>query len=146
MGRATAAPLRPSPAAADLAKMCEGTAAQSLGIVIEAVESDHVRGSMPVDERTRQPFGLLHGGASALLAETLGSIGANFVIDGSRFIAVGMEISANHLRPVSRGCVTGTARPVHLGRSTHVWDIRIEDEDGHVACVARLTLAILPKQ
>jgi 1,4-dihydroxy-2-naphthoyl-CoA hydrolase len=101
---------------------------------------------MPVDQRTRQPFGLLHGGASVALAETLGSAAGNHCLDGERSVAVGLEISANHLRPMTQGWVIGTARPIHIGRSTQVWDIRIESEAGQMICISRLTLAVVPKQ
>ncbi|GIX35047.1 MAG: hypothetical protein KatS3mg126_0826 [Lysobacteraceae bacterium] len=123
-----------------------GTLVDALGIRITELGEDYIRGSMPCDERTRQPFGLLHGGASVALAETLGSIGGNLCLDGERFLAVGLEISANHLRPVTRGHVHGTARPVHVGRQTQVWDIRIEDDEGRMTCISRLTLAVIPKQ
>lgn len=97
---------------------------------------------MPVDARTVQPYGLLHGGASVLLAETLGSSAGNLCVAEGRRV-VGIEINANHLRAVTGGLVTGTARPLHLGRSTQVWEIRIEDEAGRLACVSRLTLAVV---
>lgn len=122
-----------------------GTLAESLGIEITETGADFVRGRMPVDARTKQPFGLLHGGASVALAETLGSIGGNLCIDPERSVAVGLEISANHLRPVTRGWVTGTARPLHIGRSTQVWDIRVEDDAGKLSCISRLTLSVIPK-
>lgn len=114
-----------------------------LDIRITEIGPDFLRGTMPVDERTRQPFGLLHGGASVALAETLGSVASNFVIDTSRFYAVGQEINANHLRSARSGLVTGTARPIHLGSRSHVWDIRIEDEAGKLVCVSRLTMAVI---
>lgn len=114
-----------------------------LDIRITDVGPDYLRGTMPVDERTRQPFGLLHGGASVVLAESLGSIASNFVIDTSRYYAVGQEINANHLRSARSGRVTGTARPIHLGSRSHVWDIRIEDEAGKLVCVSRLTMAVV---
>ena len=98
---------------------------------------------MPVDHRTRQPFGLLHGGASVALAETLGSVAANYCVDMTRFYCVGQEINANHLRSVRSGRVTGTARPIHLGGRSQVWDIRIEDEAGRLSCVSRLTMSVL---
>ncbi len=123
-----------------------GSMAEALGIEIVELGEDFVRGRMPVDARTKQPFGLLHGGASVALAETLGSIAGNLCLDPDRAVAVGLEISANHLRPVTRGHVTGTARPIHIGRSTQVWDIRIEDDAGRMSCVSRLTLAVTPKQ
>jgi 1,4-dihydroxy-2-naphthoyl-CoA hydrolase len=97
---------------------------------------------MPVDIRTRQPYGLLHGGASVLLAETLGSTAGNLCVEPGE-ICVGIEINANHLAPVREGQVTGTARPLHVGRSTQVWEIRIEDDSGRLACISRLTLAVV---
>lgn len=123
-----------------------GTLVDALGIQITELGEDYIRGSMPCDERTRQPFGLLHGGASVALAETLGSIAGNLCLDNERFLAVGLEISANHLRPVTRGSVQGTARAIHVGRQTQVWDIRIEDDEGRMSCISRLTLAVIPKQ
>jgi 1,4-dihydroxy-2-naphthoyl-CoA hydrolase len=98
---------------------------------------------MPVDHRTRQPYGLLHGGASVALAETLGSVASAFVVDRRQYNAVGLEINANHLRGVREGFVTGIARPLHLGKTTHVWDIRIYDEKEKLVCVSRLTVAII---
>lgn len=123
-----------------------GTLIESLGIEFTEAGADFLRGRMPVDGRTKQPYGLLHGGASVALAETLGSAAGNCCLDGERSVAVGLEISANHLRPVTQGYVTGTARPIHIGRSTQVWDIRLEDDAGHQTCVSRLTLAVVPKQ
>lgn len=120
-----------------------GDMVSHLDIRITDVGTDFLRGTMPVDERTRQPFGLLHGGASVVLAETLGSVASNFVIDTSRYYAVGQEINANHLRSARSGLVTGTARPIHLGGRSHVWDIRIEDEAGKLVCVSRLTMAVV---
>lgn len=123
-----------------------GTLAEALGIQITELGEDFLRGTMPCDTRTRQPFGLLHGGASVALAETLGSMAGNLCLDNERFIAVGLEISANHLRPVTRGSVHGTARSIHVGRQTQVWDVRIEDDEGRMSCISRLTLAVVPKQ
>jgi 1,4-dihydroxy-2-naphthoyl-CoA hydrolase len=123
-----------------------GTLAESLGIEFTEAGADFLRGRMPVDQRTKQPYGLLHGGASVALAETLGSAAGNLCLDGDRSVAVGLEISANHLRPATQGWVIGTARAIHIGRSTQVWDIRIEDEAGHMTCISRLTLAVVPKQ
>jgi uncharacterized protein (TIGR00369 family) len=100
---------------------------------------------MPVDARTHQPYGLLHGGASVLLAETLGSSAGNLCV-GEDAMVVGIEINANHLAGVREGVVTGTARPLHVGRSTQVWEIRIEDDRGRLACVSRLTLAVVPRR
>ena len=124
----------------------EGTLMQPLGIRFTEIGPDYVRGTMPVDARTHQPYGLLHGGASVALAETLGSLGCflTLPVDGSR--GVGLEINANHLRGVREGLVTGTARPLHVGRSTQVWEIRIEDEAGQLVCVSRLTMAVIRKR
>jgi 1,4-dihydroxy-2-naphthoyl-CoA hydrolase len=102
-------------------------------------------GGMPVDERTRQPYGILHGGASVALAETLGSYGAGLVIDNTRYQCVGQEINANHVRAASDGYVIGTARPVHLGRRSHVWEIRIVDERDRLVCISRITMYILER-
>ena len=112
---------------------------------VTEIGEDHVRGTMPVDARTRQPFGLLHGGASVALAESLGSLAANLVLDGDAFMAVGLEINANHIRSVRSGFVTGVARPIHLGSSTQVWDIRITDEQDRLTCICRLTMAVLKR-
>lgn len=100
---------------------------------------------MPVDERTHQPYGILHGGASVVLAESLGSVASNMIIDNAKYIGVGLEINANHLRPVSSGVVTGKCTPIHIGAKTHVWDIRVTNEKGKLVCVSRLTVAIVPK-
>ncbi len=121
------------------------TLVRHLGIEIIEIGDDYLRGTMPVDHRTRQPVGLLHGGASVALAETLGSIGANLTLDNSRQYAVGLEINANHLRAVRDGEVTGTARPLHRGRSTQVWQIEIDDPAGRPVCVSRITLAVLDR-
>ncbi|HVZ57567.1 MAG TPA: hotdog fold thioesterase [Chitinophagaceae bacterium] len=122
------------------------TLAEHLGIVWTEIGPDHLCARMPVDHRTRQPYGLLHGGASCVLAESLGSVASALVLDPSRFRAVGLEINANHLRAVSQGYVTGRVTPIHLGNSTHVWDIRIQDEQGRLTCVSRLTVAVLQKK
>ena len=122
-----------------------GTAMEPLGIVFTEIGADHLRATMPVDARTRQPYGLLHGGASVLLAETLGSSAGMLCVDEGQGV-VGIEINANHLRGVREGQVTGTARPIHVGRSTQVWDIRIEDARGRPVCVSRLTLAVISLQ
>ena len=124
----------------------ERTAAQAVGIVVTEIGADYVRGTMPVDERTRQPFGLLHGGASVLLAETLGSLAANLCLDPQQEVAVGLDINANHLRAVSAGQVTGTARPIHVGRTTQVWEIRIVTDKDELCCISRLTMAVVPRR
>lgn len=121
-----------------------GTMVEHLGIRITAIGEDWLQGTMPVDRRTRQPFGLLHGGASVALAETLGSIAAMLALDPEKEVAVGLEINANHVRGVREGTVTGTARKLHLGRSTQLWEIRIENEGGELVCVSRLTMAVVP--
>ncbi len=113
-----------------------------LGIVFTEIGPDFVRATMPVDARTRQPYGLLHGGASVLLAETLGSTAGNLCVEPGE-LCVGIEINANHLNAVRDGQVTGTARPLHVGRRTQVWEIRIEDDLGRLVCVSRLTLAVI---
>jgi len=114
-----------------------------LDIRFTEIGPDYLRATMPADKRTWQPYGLLHGGASVTLAETLGSVGANCVVDGSRFYCVGQEINANHLRAVRSGRVTGTARPVHIGARSQVWEVRIDDEKGKLACISRITLAVV---
>lgn len=114
-----------------------------LGIEFDAIGDDWIRARMPVDERTRQPFGRLHGGASVALAETVASVAGALVVDRERFVTVGMEINANHLRPVHDGWVHATARPEVLGRSTQVWSIRIEDDAGKLACISRMTAAVI---
>ena len=116
-----------------------------IGLKVTEIGPDYVRGTMPVDQRTKQPYGRLHGGANVVLAEELGSFGANMCLDPAEAFAVGLEINANHLRGVTSGTVTGTARPVHLGRSTQVWEIRIETEAGELACISRLTVAVVSK-
>lgn len=122
-----------------------GTAMEALGIRVTEVGPDYLRGTMPVDARTFQPYGLLHGGASVLLAETLGS-SAGTLCCGPDEMCVGVEINANHLVAVRGGHVTGTARPLHVGRRTQVWEIRIEDDTGRLACISRLTLAVVPRR
>lgn len=122
-----------------------GTLVEHLGIQLTELGDDFLRGTMPVDRRTKQPYGLLHGGASVALAETLGSIAGNLAVrDPSKHMVVGLEINANHLAAVTSGIVTGTARPLHVGRSTQVWEIRIEDAMGRMNCVSRITLAVVP--
>lgn len=121
------------------------TMAAHIGIQFSDVGSDYIKAIMPVDNRTKQPYGLLHGGASCVLAETLGSFASSKVIDPEKFICVGLEINANHVRSAKDGFVTSTCTPIHLGASTHVWDIKIHDEREKLICVSRLTVAILKK-
>lgn len=132
------------PAPQDLNRMLPGTLMEALGVEITDIGADSITGTMPVDERTRQPYGLLHGGASVALAETLASTGANAVLDPARARAVGLEINANHLRTMTEGTVTGTARPLHVGRSTQVWEVRITDQGRQLVCISRVTLAVRP--
>jgi 1,4-dihydroxy-2-naphthoyl-CoA hydrolase len=121
------------------------TLCEHLGMRVTAIGEDWLRGTMPVDRRTRQPFGLLHGGASVALAESLGSLAGNLCLDPARELAVGLDINANHVRSVTDGEVTGTARAVHVGRSTQVWEIRIVDARDRLVCISRLTLAVVPR-
>lgn len=116
-----------------------------LGIAFTEAGDDFLCATMPVDERTHQPAGILHGGASVVLAETLGSIASYLCIDPERFIAVGLEVNANHIRPVKSGCVKGVCAPIHIGAKTHVWEIKMYTDKGKLNCVSRLTVAILPK-
>jgi len=117
-----------------------------IGIELTEIGENYIKGKMPVDHRTQQPYGLLHGGASAAFAETLGSIASAFVIDHSKFFCVGLEINANHIRGAKQGFVFGIATPLHLGGTTHVWDIKIHDEHEKLVCVSRLTVAILKRK
>ena len=126
--------------------MFSNTLGEAIGIRISEVGDDYVRGTLPVDARTHQPYGLLHGGASVALAETLGSLAAMLTLDPAVEAAVGLDINANHVRGVKSGMVIGTARPLHLGRSTQVWEIRIEDEKQKLVCISRLTMAVVPRQ
>jgi len=140
-------PLWKQPIALDrINAMFANTLGAVIGIRITEIGDDYVRGTLPVDARTHQPYGLLHGGASVALAETLGSLAGMLTLDPSVEAAVGLDINANHVRGVKSGSVTGTARPLHLGRSTQVWEIRIEDENGKLVCISRLTLAVIPRQ
>ena len=128
----------------ELNRLSRGTLIEHLGIVFTAAGDDWLQATMPVDERTRQPYGLLHGGASVVLAETLGSSAGNLCVDTASQVCVGLEINANHLRAARSGVVTGTARALHVGRTTQVWEIRIENEAGNPVCISRLTLAVVP--
>jgi uncharacterized protein (TIGR00369 family) len=121
----------------------EKTMVQHLGINFTELGDDFVRATMPVDQRTRQPYGLLHGGASVVIAETIGSMGAAMCIDMQQYQCVGQEINANHVRAARSGLVTGTARPVHLGGRSHVWVIDIVNDAGKLVCTSRLTVAII---
>lgn len=116
-----------------------------LGIQFTEIGEDFIIGTMPVDERTHQPAGILHGGASVVLAETLGSIASYMCIDPDKHVAVGLEVNANHLRPVKSGLVKGVCKVIHRGAKTHVWDIKIYDERGKMSCISRLTVAVINK-
>jgi len=135
----------PIPLLADLRTIATRGLADTLGIEVLELSPSRVVATMPVDERTLQPYGILHGGASLALAETVASIGATASVDREAFLAMGLEINANHLRAKSEGVVTATATPIHIGRTTHVWDVRIADEAGRLVCVSRCTLAIRPR-
>ena len=140
----TPGPFRHRPGVAELNRLAAGTVIERLGIVLTEQGEDFLRGTMPVDERTLQPYGLLHGGSSAVLAETLASHAANLCLEEpGRQQAVGLELNCNHVRAARSGIVTGTARPLHVGRQTQVWEIRIEDEARRLVCVSRLTVAVL---
>lgn len=126
-------------------KLSVNSAIARLGIEFIDVGAEHLTARMPVDDRTLQPAGVLHGGASVVLAETLASWAATFAVDTERAYCVGMEINANHLRPVSTGSVVGVARPVALGRRTQVWEIRISDDAGKLVCISRCTMAVVER-
>jgi 1,4-dihydroxy-2-naphthoyl-CoA hydrolase len=127
----------------EIMPLCKVNLTEHLGIELTELGHDHLVGTMPVDHRTTQPAGLLHGGASVALAETLGSIAANLCVDPERWVCVGQEINASHLRPVRKGCVTGTAKPLYMGRTSQVWEIGIADDRQRNVCVVRLTVAVV---
>ena len=130
----------------ELTEQSKNTLDEHLGIKLVELGEDFIKGTMPVDQRTHQPMGLLHGGASVVLAESLGSIGANLCIDTSKYYCVGLDINANHLKGVREGLVTGVARPIHLGKKTHVWEIKIENSLGQLICISRLTMAVISRK
>ena len=129
----------------DLNAYQQQTLVSHLGIRYTEVGDDFLAAVMPVDQRTKQPAGILHGGASVALAETLGSTGANLVVDRDKQLCVGLEINANHVRAMREGSVRGTARPLHIGGTTQVWEIRISDDKDRLVCVSRITMAILDR-
>jgi len=129
-----------------LNKLSKNTMAESIGIEFTAIGPDYLEARMPVDARTHQPFGLLHGGASVALAETLGSVAASCCVDQSRQFCVGLEINANHIRGVREGFVRGTTRAIHVGKKTQVWEIRIVDDQDQLVCISRITMAVLDKK
>ena len=130
----------------DLKPLGKGTMTEHLGFEWVEIGKDFLKVKMPVDHRTVQPYGLLHGGASCVLAETIGSVASHLVIDPSAFYCVGIEINANHIRSAKEGFVYGTCSPLHIGSSTHVWDIRINNEEEKLICISRLTVAIMKKK
>ena len=128
----------------DLNKLSNNTILEVLGIKITGMGEDFLEATMPVDHRTHQVYGIMHGGASAVLSETLGSIGAMLVVDPQKFRCMGIEINCNHIKAVKTGNVIGTARPIHTGRSTQVWQTEIKTETGELVCISRLTIAVVP--
>ena len=122
------------------------TLAEHLGIRVTEIGPDYLRATMPVNPHTHQPQGILHGGASVALAETVGSLAANLCVDFTKYVCVGQEINANHLRPVASGLVTGTARPYHVGGRSQVWGIEIRDENDKLVCVSRITMAVVERK
>jgi len=128
-----------------LGQLEKGTMGEFLGIEWVEIGDDFIKARMPVDHRTKQPYGLLHGGASCVLAETIGSVASAMTIDHDNYYCVGIEINANHVRSARQGFVTGIAKPLHIGNSTHVWDIKIYDEKEKLVCVSRLTVAIIKR-
>jgi len=135
---------RQTPNLDDLNAAQRNTIGELLDIRFEAFDEQSITASMAVDARTHQPYGLLHGGASVVLAESLGSTASYLCIDTQKFYCVGLEVNANHLRGLRSGRVTAVARAVHLGRTTHVWDIRLSGDDGKTSCISRLSMAIVP--
>ncbi len=127
-------------------EISRNTMKEQLGIEFTEFGEDYIKAIMPVDHRTHQPMGILHGGASVALAETLGSVGSYLTIDHSNFFCVGLEINANHIRSKKDGIVTGTAKPIHLGAQTQLWEIKIVDEQNKLICISRLTMAILERR
>ncbi len=129
----------------DLKERSKNTLVENIGIEYLEIGEDYIKAKMPVDNRTKQPYGILHGGASLAFAETLGSVAARLSIDNNLKRCAGLEINANHIRPVSDGFVYGIVRPLNRGNSIHVWEIRITNEEGKLVCVSRMTLSILNK-
>ena len=122
------------------------TCSEWMGIEFIEIGEDYLLARMPVDHRTIQPLGVVNGGAFCVLAETVGSLAANICIDREQFVAVGLDINANHIRSAYKGWVYGKATPYHLGKTTQVWEIKITDEDGKLCCISRLTMSVIPKQ
>lgn len=131
---------------ADLNRRCEHTMSDFLGIVFTEVGDDYLVATMPASPRTRQPLGIIHGGASVVLAETIASTAANMAVDFEQYYCVGLEINANHVRSVREGLVQAVTRPIHLGRTTQVWSIDLTNEDGQTTCVSRMTACVLKRK
>jgi 1,4-dihydroxy-2-naphthoyl-CoA hydrolase len=129
-----------------LKKLSANTMVEHLGIVFTAIGEDYIEATMPVDHRTHQPMGLLHGGASVSLAETLGSVAATFCVDFNKQYCVGLDINANHIKSVREGTVTGRTTPIHIGKRTQVWEVRITNEQQELVCISRITLAVIDKR
>lgn len=129
-----------------LRERARNTLAEWLDIRVTEIGPDYLRATMPVNSHTHQPQGILHGGASVALAETVGSLAANLCVDVTKYVCVGQEINANHLRPASSGLVTGTARPYHVGGRSQVWGIEIRDENDKLVCVSRITMAVVERK
>ena len=127
----------------DIEWMLNDNMCEAIGIEITEITPDSIKGKMPIDHRTVQPMKILHGGASVALAETLGSVGSNLIVDNSKYACVGLDINANHLRPASSGYVYAEAKTIHIGKKTHVWSIEIKNEEGKLVCVSRLTMAVV---
>ena len=125
--------------------LSKNTMAEQIGIEFTAIGEDYMEATMPVDKRTHQPFGLLHGGASVALAETMGSVAATCCIDISKQFCVGLEINANHLKGAREGFVKGITKPIHIGKKTQVWEIRIHNQKDELVCISRITMAVLEK-
>jgi 1,4-dihydroxy-2-naphthoyl-CoA hydrolase len=131
---------------ADIKDFGTNTMSEYLGMEWMEIGKDHLKLRMPVNERTKQPYGLLHGGASCALAETAGSVASALVIDGEKFACVGLEINANHVRSATNGFVTAVCKPLHLGKTIHVWDIKVYDDLQKLICISRLTVVIINKE
>lgn len=129
-----------------LNKMSVNTMVEHLGIEFTAIGEDYIEATMPVDHRTHQPLGLLHGGASVVLAETLGSVAAYNCVDTGKQYCVGLDINANHIKSVRDGFVTGRTKPIHIGKRTHVWEIHITNEQKELVCISRITMAVIDKR
>lgn len=129
-----------------LNKLAANTLAEQIGIEFTSIGEDYLEAKMPVDKRTHQPIGMLHGGASVALAETMGSVAASLCLDNTKQYCVGLEVNANHIRSVREGYVYGITRPIHVGKKTQVWEIRISSAEGDLVCISRITMAVLDKK